>query len=131
MLESILTEFFVDDEKEAERLFSPDRPIGTYGSRVSLAYCLGLIGKTVRDDLRLVGKIRNRFAHDLNVTFGDDPIRSWCLSLKWHQVSMFMPAPSDATPSDVFQVGVNQLVAHLSGIISIARMGKCQLRKEF
>ena len=129
LLEHALINFFADDEKEVANLLKNDRPIGTYSSRTSLAYCLGLIGKIVRDDLRFVGKIRNRFAHDLHASFNDDPIRTWTLSLKWHEVSMLMKAPDEATPSDIFQVGVNQLVTHLNGIVSIARTEKRQLRE--
>jgi DNA-binding MltR family transcriptional regulator len=126
LLENILINFFIDDEKEVDKLLKNERPIGTYGSRISLAYCLGLIGKTIRDDLRLVGKIRNKFAHNLSVTFDDDPVRSWALALKWHETSMMMSAPEGATPSQFFQVGVNQLVTHLNGIVGIARMEKRQ-----
>jgi hypothetical protein len=130
ILEHIIVNFLVDDEKEVERLLSPEQALGTYGSRVRFVYCVGLIGKIVRDDLRLVGKIRNRFAHDLEVSFEDEPIRSWCRSLKWHQISMFQKAPDDATTADIFQVGVNQLVTHLSGITGIARTQKREIRRE-
>ena len=121
LLENILINFFVDDEQEVGKLLGVERPLGTYGSRTTVAYCLGLIGKTIRDDLRLVGKIRNRFAHDLSAAFGDDPIRSWVLALKWYETSMLGPAPEGATPGEIFQVGVNQLGTHLSGIVGLAR----------
>jgi hypothetical protein len=130
LLEIILINFFVDDEKEVGNLLKTDRPIGTYGSRTSVAYCLGLIGIIVRDDLRLVGKIRNRFAHDLHASFDVDPIRSWCLSLRWHEISMFMSPPPGASPSQIFEVGVNQLVTHLNGIVTIAGMEKRNCRRE-
>ena len=55
-----------------------DGPMGTYSGRIRAAYCLGLLRKPVRDDLRLVGKIRNRFAHDLAASFADQQISSWC-----------------------------------------------------
>lgn len=130
LLEHVLRNFLVEDEKEVQRLLDPDQPLGTYGNRIRVAYCLGLIGKIVRDDLRFVGKIRNRFAHDLHASFEDEPIRSWCLSLKWHELSMFMKAPEGVTMGAVFQVGVNQLVTHLNGIVSIARNQKQQIRRE-
>jgi hypothetical protein len=50
LLEEILVNFFVDDEKEVGNLLNTERPIGTYGSRTSLAYCLGLIGKKTTTD---------------------------------------------------------------------------------
>jgi hypothetical protein len=64
LLNDTLTEFFVEDEKEVYKLIQPEGPLGTYGSRVTARYCLGLIGEIVAADLRLVGKIRNQFAHN-------------------------------------------------------------------
>ena len=81
---------------------------------------LGLLRKTVRDDLRLVGKIRNRFAHDLSASFAEAPIRSWCNSLRWHREA-YMEPPPGVSARDVFHVDVNQLVCHLNGYVSIAR----------
>ncbi|TPK78549.1 hypothetical protein FJ527_08735 [Mesorhizobium sp. B2-4-18] len=130
MLEHILVNFMVDDEKESKRMVGVDCPLGTFSSRVTAAYCLGLICKTVRDDLRAVGKIRNKFAHQLEAAFEIEPIRGWCLSLRWHEFSMMMKAPADATSRDVFKVGVNQLITHLSGIVSIARLERRKVRDE-
>jgi hypothetical protein len=36
---------------------------------VTACYCLGLIGGIVKADLKLVGKIRNFFAHDIRAQF--------------------------------------------------------------
>jgi len=129
-LEHILTNFFVDDEKESSKLIRTDGPLGTFSSRVTASYCLGLINKTVRDDLRVVGKIRNKFAHQLEAAFDTEPIRDWCLSLKWHEFSMMMKAPPEATPRDVFQVGVNQIITYLNGILSVARSEGRSIREE-
>lgn len=85
-----------------------------------MAYCLGLLRETVRNDLRLVGKIRNKFAHDLSASFAEDPIRSWCNSLRWHR-KVYMEPPTGVSARDLFHVGVNQLVGHLNGYVSIAR----------
>lgn len=125
-LEHMLMNFLVDDEKEVQRLLKPDRPVGTFGTRTTLAYCLGLIGKMIRDDLRLVVKIRNRFAHNLDASFDGEPVRSWCLALKWHEIGMMMKAPDDATTREIFQVGVNQLISHLSGLVGVARLHRRQ-----
>src|SRR5213075_2150523 len=95
-----------------------DGQMGTYSGRIRAAYCLGLLRKTVRDDLRLVVKIRNRFAHDLSASFAEDPIRSWCNSLRWHR-GVYMEPPPSASARDLFHVDVNQLVCHLNGYVSI------------
>ena len=120
LLEDILINFLVDDPKEVAELLQYDQPLGTYGSRTRAAYCFGLIGKSIRDDLRLVGRIRNKFAHELSATFDDQQIAAWCVGLKWHRIAYVTPPP-DASARDLFHVGVNQLVCHLNGIVSVAR----------
>jgi hypothetical protein len=130
ILENTLINFMVDDEKEAEKLMRVDGPMGTFSSRVTATYCLGLICKTVRDDLRTVGKIRNKFAHQLDASFDMEPIRGWCLSLRWHEFSMMMKAPPEATPRDVFQVGVNQLICYLNGLVGVARLERRKVRDD-
>jgi hypothetical protein len=37
---------------------------------------------------------------------------------------MGMSAPQGASPSEIFQISVEQLVTHLNGIVGIARMEK-------
>jgi DNA-binding MltR family transcriptional regulator len=123
LLSDILTEFMVEDEKEVKKLLQPDGSLGTYGSRVTACYCLGLVGAIVTADLRVVGKIRNRFAHEIRANFADPKISQWCQLLRWHRESIGIP-PVDATDRDLFQVGINQLVAHLNGIPGMARFDK-------
>ncbi|SJZ30979.1 hypothetical protein SAMN02745126_00107 [Enhydrobacter aerosaccus] len=130
ILEHTLINFMIDDEKEVSKLLGLDRPLGTFSSRVTAAYCLGLICKTVRDDLRIVGRIRNKFAHELQASFDLEPLRGWCLSLRWHEFSMMMKAPSDATPRDIFKVGVNQLICYLDGLAGVARLERRKIRAD-
>src|SRR5689334_18044558 len=46
------------------RLFGRDGPLQPFGARVHLCEALGLLTSAAIDDLRIIGKIRNRFAHD-------------------------------------------------------------------
>ncbi len=130
ILEHILINFMVDDEKETRKLIGIDRAMGTFSSRVTATYCLGLSCKTVRDDLRTVGKIRNRFAHELQASFDQEPIRGWCLSLRWYEFSMMMKAPADAIPRDIFKVGVNQLICYLNGLTGTALIERRKIRDD-
>jgi hypothetical protein len=130
ILEHTLINFLVDDDNETKKLIGVERPVGTFGSRVTATYCLGLICKTVRDDLRIVGKIRNRFAHELTTSFDVEPIRGWCLSLKWHEFSMMMKAPAGAMPRDIFKVGVNQLICYLGGLAGTALIERRKIRQD-
>ena len=121
LLENILVEFFPEDDKEVEGLFEYNYPLGTYSAKIKITYSLGLIEKAVKNDLKLIGKIRNRFAHDLNTSFNDENIIAWCKELKWHEFSFMQDPPQSATSRDLFQVGVNTLISNLHGVVSIAR----------
>ena len=129
LLTEMLTNFLIDDEKEVRGLIKPEGHLGAFGAKVSACYCLGLIGVIIKSDLRLVAKIRNRFAHDLRATFSDSQIVSWCQALEWHKESLFQNPPDGATTRDLFQVGVNQLVSHLNGLVGLARFHKRQKSK--
>jgi hypothetical protein len=117
ILERTLFNFMVDDEKEAAKLV--EGALGTFSGRVTATYCLGLICKTVRDDLRNIGKIRNKFAHEVHTSFGQESIRAWCLALRWHEFSMMTKTPTEASPREIFKVSVNQLSSYLNGLAEV------------
>lgn len=130
-LEHLLYAFLPEEEKEVKKLFEYNQPLGNFSNKISLSYCLGLINKTIKEDLNLVRKIRNKFAHDLYVTFEDDEIKSWCRGLKFHILSMMMRPPKGSTELQIFQVGVNQLITNLSGYISVCRVQKRKIKEDF
>lgn len=83
MLDSLLKAVFIDSSDESDNILRPDAPLGSSGAKYQLAYCLGLITRDQRDDLKIIAKIRNVFAHDYNLQeFNISPIRDHCASLK-------------------------------------------------
>jgi DNA-binding MltR family transcriptional regulator len=78
LLEAIL----VDDSKVVSELFSHSVPLGTFSSRIDIAYAMGLIGPATRRDINLIRKIRNEFGHShQTLKFTDDRIRNRCKEL--------------------------------------------------
>jgi DNA-binding MltR family transcriptional regulator len=67
VLEQLLRRIFIKDDEQVDRLLGPDRPLGSNGSKYQLAYCLGLIDERERDDLSMIAKVRNAFAHRYDV----------------------------------------------------------------
>ena len=130
-LEHLLYAFLPDDEKEVKKLFEYNQPLGNFSNKIAISYCLGLIDKMVKNDLNLIRKIRNKFAHNLYSTFEDEEIKSWSNGLKFHIVSMMMKPPVGATSLEIFQVGVNQLISNLHGYISISRSKKRKIKGDF
>jgi len=63
-------------------LFHPSGPLGPFGTKIRLAYLLRVVDESVYDDLIIMSKIRNKFAHDLSVkTFEGSPIKDWVKSM--------------------------------------------------
>jgi len=131
ILEHILYAFFPEDDKEVGEMMQFNQSLGNFSNKIKMCYCLGLIDKIIKDDLNLVRKIRNEFAHDLYASFESDKIKNWCLQLKWHKILVTQHPPLDATPKDYFQVGVNSLIMHLNGCVSLARGEKRSIKNNF
>jgi hypothetical protein len=71
------------DEKVHNELFRPSGALGNYGVKVQLAYLLGWIGEDIFKDLVTISKIRNRFAHHIEVKdFSDQKIEAWLNNLR-------------------------------------------------
>lgn len=65
-LTSLLRSFFVPDASSSDELFDGvNAPIGTFSSKINIAYRLGLISNIFCRDLHLIRKIRNQFAHNV------------------------------------------------------------------
>lgn len=84
-LRQLLETFMVDDQNAvSELLDSPNASLGSFSARIEASYCLGLISREMRDDLKQVRLIRNRFAHDLQgLSFADQQISQRCDNLSF------------------------------------------------
>lgn len=64
-LHEILKNFFVN-KKESKQLINGHAPLGSFYSRTLACYSLGLIEKNEFEELNIIRKVRNEFAHDWN-----------------------------------------------------------------
>ena len=86
----LLRQVFIDDERVADELLEASKPLGTFSSRIDLAFLLGYLGENERRDLHLIRKIRNAFGHTASfIGFDDLPIASRCRELahSYHESS--------------------------------------------
>lgn len=72
-LKELLQQYMVQDTQSLKELFSGNGAISSFSSRIELSYLLGLISKNVRKDLNLIRKIRNEFAHSIEIIDFDHP----------------------------------------------------------
>jgi hypothetical protein len=104
-LDSVLTQAIIVrlpvwDDKVWKTLLSPDTntPLGTYTSKVHMARALHIVEGIAYEDLLLVGKIRNKFAHIVGVTsFDNEAVTKYLRRLK-SQTSVMAWAKENAIP---------------------------------
>jgi len=113
-LRDLLSSFLVDDPKVVDEFLgsdkNPDRPLSSFSSRIKAAYCLGLISKSIYDDLETIRKIRNKFAHKTHgYTFDEPEIVSWCNSLKLAKMITDVSPHVPKSHGGMFILGVIQL----------------------
>lgn len=65
-----------------DAVLQSEGPLGSFASRIKLAYLLGIITVSLYSDLEIMRKIRNSFAHGRQtVRFSDQSIKDRCKSL--------------------------------------------------
>ena len=83
LLKSLLSGRLVPVTSSNDELFDgPNAPLGTFSSRIEMAYRIGLISVKFSRDLHLIRKIRNEFAHNIHgCSFDDARVRSRIVEL--------------------------------------------------
>jgi DNA-binding MltR family transcriptional regulator len=76
-LTAVLRAAMRQDESALQELFRSSGPLGTFGTKIRLAYLLRLIHEDLYNDLLIVTRIRNAFAHDVKISsFEEQSIRA-------------------------------------------------------
>ncbi len=78
------------DSKMEDEMFRPGGPIGDMGIKINLGYFLGLYTKVARKELDTIRRIRNKFAHSIEMdNFNKSPVKEWCMNLnRWTKVKI-------------------------------------------
>lgn len=82
-----------------KKLFGENGPLSSFDIQSKMAYTLGIISKRAFNDCLRIGRIRNRFAHRLEVVdFDHSDVASECQGLELVQRHLFEQQPPHAPP---------------------------------
>jgi DNA-binding MltR family transcriptional regulator len=82
-LELLLKKKLIGSNNHLKEIFSFNGPVGTFSSKIKLAYSIGLIDKVIMSDINILRQIRNEFAHsEKNISFETDSIKKLCNKLQ-------------------------------------------------
>jgi DNA-binding MltR family transcriptional regulator len=76
ILKRLLLWHFAKQDKQVKKLFEPSisGPLVSLTNKARLAYSLGIIDKTALNDFENIHKIRNEFAHSIEIDFSDSKV---------------------------------------------------------
>lgn len=84
-LKCLLKGKLVGSNKLLKELFEFNGPLGTFSSKIKMAYCLGYISKDIYHDLEIIRKTRNDFGHNYStINFETENLKAKILQLKGH-----------------------------------------------
>lgn len=115
-LKDVLQAFMLKGKVATELLTSANAPLGTFSSRISACYALGLISDDEHNDLTLVRRIRNDFAHDIHTTFETPNVVDRCrqLRLKAHDYTSEKMGDVVVAPAGQFTTAAISLIMNLT-----------------
>ena len=105
LLRQTLLAFFTEDDNSNRLVEGFNAPLGTFSTRISAAFALGLISGREFRECNTLRRIRNRFAHNVQASFDMQEVRDLCQNLT-----------SAAQDNDVrfrFTTAAVALIAHL------------------
>lgn len=82
ILERCIRAFLVEGNDIDKLLDGFNAPLGSLSARILAAYSLGLLSKAEYEECHQLHKVRNRFAHDVHVSFSDQEVIDRCGNLK-------------------------------------------------
>ncbi len=115
-LESLLQNKLIGNKKHFKDLFSFNGPLGTFSSKIKLAFSIGLIDKDSMDDINVLRKIRNEFAHsDQNIDLDSEHIKKLINKLKLNVT------PEGASMKHIFINVVAGISGRIEGSLNTAK----------
>jgi hypothetical protein len=96
----------VSDEGVIEERFAPGRVFGDFGAKIDLGYLIRVYSKQAHKELNTIRRIRNDFAHQLEVnSFDRDDMRDRCRNLVLSQAKIVKAIRGDDGCSIVLILG--------------------------
>ncbi|WP_263602363.1 hypothetical protein [Chryseobacterium sp. PET-29] len=107
MLEKLLYSKLIGSKKQKKQIFDFNGPLGTFSSKIIMSYSLGLLPPLAQQDVQTIRKIRNEFAHSVEmISFDQESVKNACNNFNYN-------ISEDATSRTQFM----NVVSALSGVI--------------
>jgi len=82
LLRRLILERLIENSGAKNLFAGPTAPLGSFSSRASAAFALGLITHAEHRHITLIRRIRNAFAHEARASFRDEGVVSKCFQFE-------------------------------------------------
>ncbi|TGK78657.1 transcriptional regulator [Leptospira montravelensis] len=83
-LMKMLFSYFADVKSSKDLIERFNAPLGTFSSKIKIAYSLGLLQENEYNEINIIRKIRNEFGHSWkDIDFKNSTIIQFCNMLPW------------------------------------------------
>jgi hypothetical protein len=86
----LLTSRMARDERLETQMFRTGGALADFGVKINLGFFLGLYSKKGWKELDTIRRIRNEFAHKIEIdSFKQQPVKDWCANLQlWKMIKI-------------------------------------------
>lgn len=103
LLNRLLRKKLVQSPICGDAIENSNSSLSTFSNKIQLSYLMGLISKKMYDNLTIIRKIRNKFAHEIvGSSFENEQIKSLCKNLTYAKIPLFTEWLSAASVKDQF-----------------------------
>ena len=132
LLERTIRGHLLDSDSVRHHLFSGPAPLSTMSAKTNMAYHLGLISKAIFEDLIIIRRVRNEFAHSFEpVNFESECIQHRCKLLQYLQNTKPPKELIDSITNTktYFQINTTMIASDISA--RIGKMDRCRTYEEW
>lgn len=118
-LGKLIEAYLTPDTNIAKLIWESTSPLGTFSARIAMARALGLIADKERNELNMLRKVRNLFAHDFKVQMADSVVVGTMGNFReitevlWSDMATLLDVKFAETPRDRFFHAVMRLAHQL------------------
>jgi mannitol operon repressor len=125
-LKDVLLAFMLEQQQTRDLVEGANAPLGSFHARIEACYALGLITEDEYNDLILIRRIRNEFAHHVETSFETPSVVSRC-----DQLRMKAEDYEDVKfgPSGKFQTAAVAVISNLINRPDYVRRERGQFRQ--
>jgi mannitol operon repressor len=107
LLGRVIFNFLISNDSGHALVNGFNAPFGTLSARIAACHAMGLISETEFRESEIVRKVRNEFAHKVQMSFENDKVRSLCAAMK-------LSVPGEKKPRAQFTSAAVVLVMNLT-----------------